>query len=62
MTVLQTLVCWPLMGISCFVNRILILRVWEWLEIQVKVKRVSDNSDSLGRSNKAIGGYNKDVS
>ena len=54
MTVLQTLVCWPLMGISRFVNRILILRVWEWLEIQVKVKRESGQSDSSGRSNKAI--------
>lgn len=54
MKVLQTLFCWPLMGISCFVNRILILRVWEWLEIQVKVKRESDKSDSLGRSNKAV--------
>lgn len=42
------------MGISCFVNRILILRVWEWIEIQVKVKRVSDHSDFSGRSNKAI--------
>lgn len=54
MTVLQTLFCWPLMGISYFVNRILILRVWEWLEIQVKVKRVSGQSDSSGRSNKAV--------